>query len=253
MSISARPVRLALLVAAMAGVVAASFALGVGAARAASPSPSASSAPLTLRIGWTSEPDNLNPFIGWQNSTYEIWSINYDFLFGFGAANSPTLDLAREFPTKENGGISADGKVWTIKLRTGVKWSDGQPMTADDVAFTYNYVVKNKMLNMAITTVGIRTRLSSPRTSSASPARSPRPTWSTSSFPSCPSTSGRRCLPRRPRPATSTDRRSSARARSSPRSSRRASSWRWIATRTTGARSRRWTDCSSSSTRTATR
>ncbi len=156
MSISARSLRLALLVAAMAGVGAASLALGVGQAWAASPSPSASSAPLTLRIGWTSEPDNLNPFIGWQNSTYEIWSVNYDFLFGFGADNSPTLDLAREFPTKENGGISADGKVWTIKLRTGVRWSDGQPMTADDVAFTYNYIVKNKMLNMAITTVGIK-------------------------------------------------------------------------------------------------
>ena len=76
---------------------------------------------------------------------YEIWSLNYDFLFGFGEnGGEPTLDLAREFPTEENGGISADGKVWTIKLRTGVKWSDGQPITADDVAFTYNYVVKNQ-------------------------------------------------------------------------------------------------------------
>ena len=110
---------------------------------------------LTLRIGWTSQPDNLNPFIGWQNVTYQIWSINYGFLFGFGSDNSPTLDLAREFPTEENGGISADGTVWTIKLRQGVKWSDGQPFTAEDVAFTYNYIVKNRMLNMAITTVGI--------------------------------------------------------------------------------------------------
>ena len=110
----------------------------------------------TLRIGWTSQPDNLNPFIGWQNVTYEIWSINYGFLFGFGNDNSPTLDLAREFPTEENGGISADGKVWTIKLRTGVKWSDGQPFTAEDVAFTYNYIVKNEMMTMAITTVGIK-------------------------------------------------------------------------------------------------
>ncbi len=151
---SAAHVRLLLLV--LAVVLPASLVLGLATARADSPSAAASSAPVTLRIGWTTEPDNLNPFIGWQNPTYEIWSLNYDFLFGFGEnGGEPTLDLAREFPTEENGGISADGKVWTIKLRTGVKWSDGQPMTADDVAFTYNYVVKNRMLNMAVTTVGI--------------------------------------------------------------------------------------------------
>ena len=154
MSFTARSRRLLMPLAAVA-VIGAALACGIATARADSPSPAASAAKLTLRIGWISEPDNLNPFIGWQNSTYEIWSVNYDFLFGFGSENKPTLDLAREFPTKENGGISADGKVWTIKLRTGVKWSDGQPMTADDVAFTYNYVVKNEMLNMAITTVGI--------------------------------------------------------------------------------------------------
>ena len=133
----------------------AALAAGLPTARADSPSPAPSSGDLTLRIGWTSQPDNLNPFIGWQNITYEIWSINYGFLFGFGNDNSPTLDLAREFPTVENGGISADGKVWTIKLRTGVKWSDGQPFGAEDVAFTYDYIVKNKMMTMAIATVGI--------------------------------------------------------------------------------------------------
>ena len=143
----------ALVAAAAVAVVA--LVAGPAPARAESPSAAPSPGTLALRIGWTSQPDNLNPFIGWQNVTYEIWSINYGFLFGFGNDNSPTLDLAREFPTEENGGISADGKVWTIKLRTGVKWSDGQPFSAEDVAFTYNYVVKNEMMTMAITTVGI--------------------------------------------------------------------------------------------------
>ena len=119
------------------------------------PGASASRAGSVLHIGWTTEPDNLNPFIGWQNPDYEIWSINYDFLFGFGRTQQPTLDLAREFPTTQNGGISADGKVWTIKLRQGVKWCDGQPLTAADVAFTYNYIVKNKMANMTLSTDGI--------------------------------------------------------------------------------------------------
>ena len=152
------------------------LAAGLATARADTPAPTASAERLTLRIGWTSQPDNLNPFIGWQNVTYEIWSVNYGFLFGFGSDNSPTLDLAREFPTEENGGISADGTVWTVKLRQGVKWSDGQPFTAEDVAFTYNYIVKNRMLNMAITTVASRRPRRSRRTSCASPAPVPRPT-----------------------------------------------------------------------------
>jgi peptide/nickel transport system substrate-binding protein len=156
MSLTARSRRV-LLPALAAAVLALAVALaaGLATARADSPSPSAGADKLSLRIGWTAQPDNLNPFIGWQNVTYEIWSVNYSFLFGYGQDNSPTLDLAREFPTEENGGISADGKVWTIKLRTGVKWSDGEPFTAEDVAFTYNYIVKNEMMTMTITTVGI--------------------------------------------------------------------------------------------------
>ena len=108
-----------------------------------------------LKIGWTSEPDNLNPFIGWATTTYEIWAVNYDFLFSWGINNQPILDLASQFPTKANGGISPDGKIWTVHLRPNLKWSDGQPLTAADVAFTYNYVVKNHMANMAVTTVNL--------------------------------------------------------------------------------------------------
>lgn len=51
---------------------------------------------MTLRIGRTEEPDNLNPFIGYQNETCEIWALNYDLLFGYGDRNQPTLDLAAQ-------------------------------------------------------------------------------------------------------------------------------------------------------------
>ncbi len=120
-----------------------------------SPSASAGSSDVVLRIGWPREPDNLNPFIGWENSSFEIWALQYDFLFGFGADEKPTLDLAAEFPTKDNGGISADGKVWTIKIRQGVTWQDGQPLTAEDVAWTYNYNIKNELYAFQIMTIGI--------------------------------------------------------------------------------------------------
>ena len=154
MSFSPRSKRL-LVPALTVAVLAVGLAIGLTTALATSSSPAPSSKQLTLRIGWATEPDNLNPFIGWENCDYEIWSLNYSFLFGSSDGFKPTLDLAREFPTVQNGGLSADGKTWTIHLKTGVKWSDGQPFTADDVAFTYNYIVKNHMMNMAITTIGI--------------------------------------------------------------------------------------------------
>nr|MBA2370067.1 peptide ABC transporter substrate-binding protein [Chloroflexota bacterium] len=48
--------------------------------------------------------------------------------------------LAAEIPTPENGGVSKDFTTVTWKLRSGVKWSDGTPFTADDVAFTFEYM-----------------------------------------------------------------------------------------------------------------
>lgn len=65
----------------------------------------------------------------------------YDALFRFspdGAKIEPKIAEAAE--------PSADFKTWTIKLRKGSKWSDGQPFTADDIVFWYNDVLLNKEL-----------------------------------------------------------------------------------------------------------
>jgi peptide/nickel transport system substrate-binding protein len=125
------------------------LAWGVAGALAASPSPSASpSGNAVLKLGWVEEPDNLNVFIGYADTVYEIWALNYSYLFGSGDHNQPVLDLAADFPTKANGGISPDGKTWTIHIRPDVKFQDGTPLTASDVAFTYNYVIKNQMANL---------------------------------------------------------------------------------------------------------
>lgn len=48
--------------------------------------------------------------------------------------------LAAEVPSRQNGGLSQDGKAVTYKLKPGVKWADGQPFTADDVAFTFEFI-----------------------------------------------------------------------------------------------------------------
>jgi peptide/nickel transport system substrate-binding protein len=54
-------------------------------------------------------------------------------------------ELAAELPTLENGGVVVDEEAWTMtatwKLREDVKWSDGTPLTADDVIFTYEAII----------------------------------------------------------------------------------------------------------------
>ena len=130
---------------------------GCAGALAASPSPSPATGGVVLKLGWTDEPDNLNAFVGYASSDYEIWALNYDYLFRCGHGNQPALDLASQWPTKQNGGISPDGKVWTIHIRSGVKFQDGTPLTAADVAFTYTYIIKNSISQYTLYIPGIKT------------------------------------------------------------------------------------------------
>ena len=98
----------------------------------------------TVKISFVQEPDSLNPI---YTSMY-FSAITRDFwlrgLFIFDDQLNPVPQLAAEVPSTENGGISADGKTITVKLRDGVKWSDGEPVTADDVVFTYDMIVSDK-------------------------------------------------------------------------------------------------------------
>jgi peptide/nickel transport system substrate-binding protein len=59
--------------------------------------------------------------------------------------------LVTDVPSKDNGGLSADGTSVTYKLKPGIKWADGQPFTADDVVFTYQYITNP---DTAATTLG---------------------------------------------------------------------------------------------------
>ena len=111
-----------------------------GTASAASPSPSAS--PVTLHFGWTANPDSLNPFTATTQAAYEILNLNYDLLTKVDPATwKPAPSLARSWET------SADGKVWTFHLVHNATWQDGVALTARDVAFTFNYIIDNKMGN----------------------------------------------------------------------------------------------------------
>jgi peptide/nickel transport system substrate-binding protein len=98
----------------------------------------------TVTITFVQEPDNLNPLY----TTMFFSGITRDFwlkgLWSFDENNQPVPELAAEVPTADNGGVSADGKTLTIKLRDDVTWSDGTPLTADDFVFTYQMIMSEK-------------------------------------------------------------------------------------------------------------
>lgn len=64
----------------------------------------------------------------------------------FDGLTKPGKDLAPAADLADSWSASSDGLTWTFKLHPGVKWSDGQAFSADDVAFTFNDVVLNKSL-----------------------------------------------------------------------------------------------------------
>jgi peptide/nickel transport system substrate-binding protein len=131
------------------------FLLGLtgGVARAdgsATPSPSSSSGASVLRVGWVSTVDSLNPFVGQSSESYSVYHLNYDFLVRYDADTlAPIPGLAQSWSH------SADGKTWTFKLRHDVKWQDGEQFTSRDVAFTFNYIIKNQLSSYTGYTKGI--------------------------------------------------------------------------------------------------
>ncbi len=62
----------------------------------------------------------------------------FPYLLRVGSDGRLHPDLAITVPARENGGISQDGRTVTYVLRRNAAWDDGTPVTANDVAFTYN-------------------------------------------------------------------------------------------------------------------
>lgn len=132
---------------AMMGLAALALVFGViGPALAQSPgadedaqSPAADEK-LTLRIGVNSDITGLNPFNVCCGPDYEYLTLVYDQGITFAAKDlSPAPGLVTEWTPNE------DSTVWTLKVRDDAVWHDGQPVTAEDVAFTYAFVADNSM------------------------------------------------------------------------------------------------------------
>ena len=99
---------------------------------AASEEPVAAAGPSVVKIGWAGSPDTLSPGIAILTEAYTIFELVYDSMYDLNLDGSFTLSLA------DSVDRSDDGLVYTYKIKDGIKWHDGQPLTAEDVAFTYN-------------------------------------------------------------------------------------------------------------------
>lgn len=93
---------------------------------------------------WTQEFDTLNPMytnMWFVTVTHQLW---LPWAWEFDENNEAFPKLVKELPSKENGGISADGTSITLKLRDDLKWSDGKPLTSEDFKFTWQMRVDPK-------------------------------------------------------------------------------------------------------------
>ena len=99
----------------------------------------------TLKLLYWQAPTILNPHLSTGFKDAEASRITLEPLASFDNDGNLVPFLAAEIPTPENGGVAADGKSVTWKLKQDVKWSDGQPFTAQDVVFTYQFISNPKV------------------------------------------------------------------------------------------------------------
>ena len=88
--------------------------------------------PSVLRIGRAGSEDTLNPGTAILSEAWVTFELAYSALYMQKLDGSFTFDLAESVST------SPDNKVLTYKIKPGVKFHDGVPLTAKDVVFSYN-------------------------------------------------------------------------------------------------------------------
>jgi peptide/nickel transport system substrate-binding protein len=136
-------------------VVALSAALVIGAA----PASGQDGEKAVLTIGYTQGIDSMNPVRGVTVAAYEAWNMHYATL-----TDKAAEDFAVSPGLAESWEGSADGKTWTYRLRDGLKWSDGAPLTAEDIAETINRSREEEWLNHSSVTGNLTAKATSPTT-----------------------------------------------------------------------------------------
>jgi peptide/nickel transport system substrate-binding protein len=97
--------------------------------------------PHVLRYTNAADVSTLNPMFSQDLTLSYMSSLTQAFLVKWNLHNLPYPELATEVPTQANGGVSKDGLTITYHLRHGLRWSDGAPLNADDVVWTYRMIM----------------------------------------------------------------------------------------------------------------
>lgn len=101
---------------------------------------------VVLTMGLTNDYDSFSPMVGVEVPDFEVWNLTYATLTDKAADDFHTIPGLAESWTASNG-----GKTYTYKLRSDLKWSDGVPLTSEDVVYTINRSRKEAWLNYSPT------------------------------------------------------------------------------------------------------
>lgn len=114
---------------------------------------------VTLTVGLLQDVDSPNVTVGYTVAAYELWNLQYATLTDKAADDFAIIPgLAESWET------SADGMTYTYHLRDGLKWSDGEPLTADDVVWTINTSREQEWTNHFATTANLTATVVDDRT-----------------------------------------------------------------------------------------
>ncbi|HEY1174200.1 MAG TPA: ABC transporter substrate-binding protein [Verrucomicrobiae bacterium] len=95
-----------------------------------------------LIVATVGDPKTFNPITENEQSSTDIIRLLYVGVMGFDWRTQKAVPGMAESCT-----AAEDQKTWTIVLRKNLKWSDGKPLTADDVVFTWNDIIFNPKIN----------------------------------------------------------------------------------------------------------
>jgi peptide/nickel transport system substrate-binding protein len=103
----------------------------------------------TLVVGDWESPTNFSPLFNEEVPAAQVDALLFSGLVRLDPNLQPVADLVERVPTLANGDVKWNRGAGTVdvtyRLRAGLRWSDGEPLTADDVAFTWRLIVNPKV------------------------------------------------------------------------------------------------------------
>lgn len=124
------------------GAGATAMLISASLALVAAPTAKAADAPI-MKVAISSDIDSLNPFTTVYATPINILRYQYEALVDWDRNNKPGPGMSDKWET------SSDGLTWTFHLPDGRKWSDGEAVTAEDPAFTYNKIMTDPKMGAA--------------------------------------------------------------------------------------------------------